>query len=81
MGKWAEDCGNGDAFHKAAFKAYFADGLNLAHLPVLMDLAQSVGLDPNEARTVLEHQRYRDAVDQDWQRSRPWASPPCQRLS
>jgi len=70
LGKWAEDCGNGDAFHKATFKAYFADGLNLAHMPVLMDIAQSVDLDPNEAQTVLETQRYTAAVDRDWQRSR-----------
>ena len=39
-------------------------------MPVLMDIAQSVELDPNEARTVLETQRYKTAVDRDWQRSR-----------
>jgi len=70
LGKWAEDCAAGDAFHKATFKAYFADGRNLALIPVLMDIAQSVDLDPNEARTVLETQRYHAAVDRDWQRSR-----------
>ena len=70
LGKWAEDCGNGDAFHRATFRASFADGLNLARMPVLMDIAQSVELDPNEARTVLETQRYKTAVDRDWQRSR-----------
>jgi len=70
LGKWAEANDSGDAFHMAVFKAYFADGLNLAHTPVLLAIAQSVGLDPDEARTVLEHQRYGAAVDRDWQRSR-----------
>jgi predicted DsbA family dithiol-disulfide isomerase len=70
LGKWAEACGTGDAFHRAVFKAYFADGRNLARIPVLMDIAQSVDLDPDEARTVLETQRYQAAVDRDWQRSR-----------
>ena len=70
LGKWAENCGRGDAFHNAVFKAYFANGLNIATDTVLMDIAQSVDLDPLEARTVIEQGQYRDAVDRDWQRSR-----------
>ena len=70
LGKWAENCGRGDAFHNAVFKAYFANGLNIAVDTVLMDIAQSVDLDPLEARTVIEQGQYRDAVDRDWQRSR-----------
>ena len=70
MGKWAEHCGRGDAFHKAVFTAYFADGLNLATIAVLMDIAQSVDLDPQDARTVIEQGQYKEAVDRDWQRSR-----------
>jgi predicted DsbA family dithiol-disulfide isomerase len=70
LGKWAENCGRGDAFHNAVFKAYFANGLNIATDTVLMDIARSVDLDPLEARTVIEQGQYRDAVDRDWQRSR-----------
>jgi len=70
LGKWAENGGRGDAFHNAVFKAYFAHGLNIAADTVLMDLARSVDLDPQEARTVLEQGQYRDVVDRDWQRSR-----------
>jgi predicted DsbA family dithiol-disulfide isomerase len=70
LGKWAENGGRGDAFHNAVFKAYFANGLNIATDTVLMDIAQSVGLDSQEARTVIEQGQYRDAVDRDWQRSR-----------
>jgi predicted DsbA family dithiol-disulfide isomerase len=35
-----------------------------------MGIAQSVDLDPQEARTVIEQGQYKDAVDRDWQRSR-----------
>ena len=70
LGKWAEDCEKGEAFHLATFRAYFADGLNLALAPVLMDIAESVGLDPIKARHVIEQGHYREAVDRDWQRSR-----------
>jgi predicted DsbA family dithiol-disulfide isomerase len=70
LGKWAENCGRGDAFHNAVFRAYFANGLNIAADTVLMDIAQSVDLDPQEARIIIEGGQYREAVDRDWQRSR-----------
>ncbi len=70
LGKWAEELTHGDAFHHAVFRAYFVDGRNIAHLPVLRDITQSVGLDPDEVKTVLENGIYREAVDRDWQRSR-----------
>jgi predicted DsbA family dithiol-disulfide isomerase len=69
LGKWAEDQGRGEAFHKAVFAAYFADGLNIARIPVLLDIDQTIGGNPDEARAVLEEERYKDAVDRDWQRS------------
>ncbi len=37
LGLWAEDQGKGEPFHMAAFHAYFADGLNLAKMPVLLE--------------------------------------------
>ena len=43
LGKWAEAQGKGDEFHMAAFLAYFRDGLNLAHIPVLQEIC--TGLD------------------------------------
>ena len=70
LGKWAEGKGVGDAFHDAVFRAYFADGKNIAHIPVLAELAASVGLPGDEARTVLEARAFRETVDQDWKRSR-----------
>jgi len=70
LAKWAEEQGRGNAFHLAAFRAYFADGKNIAKMENLLDIAVSVSLDPNEARRVIEERTYRDAVDTDWQRAR-----------
>jgi predicted DsbA family dithiol-disulfide isomerase len=70
LGLWAESQGKGDPFHKAAFTAYFVDGKNIAKIPVLIDLARSVGLPPREARAVLETRSFEAAVDSDWDLSR-----------
>ena len=70
LGKWAEDRGVGDAFHKAVFEAYFAEGLNIARLTVLSGIVEAIGGNADEARAVLAEGRFRDAVDLDWQRSR-----------
>ena len=69
LGKWAETEGRGDAFHKAAFHAYFADGRNLARFEVLLDIAERAGLSPADAEQILADRPFRDAVDADWTRS------------
>ncbi len=43
LGLWAQSKGQGEAFHMAAFEAYFVDGKNLAQRDVLVDLASSGG--------------------------------------
>ena len=70
MGKWAESKGEGERFHDAMFRAYFADGLNIGLVQVLLDLCKSLDLPVDEAEKVLENRLFRDAVDQDWARSR-----------
>lgn len=70
LGLWAASKGQGDAFHMAAFKAYFVEGKNLAQNDVLLDLADTAGLASNEAAKVLANRTFRDAVDADWARSR-----------
>ena len=72
LGKWAEGQGkdSGDAFHHAAFLAYFERGENIAQKSVLLEICESVGLDPHAAKQVLEQRSYRQAVDEDWDRSR-----------
>jgi predicted DsbA family dithiol-disulfide isomerase len=67
-GKWAESQNKGDEFHMAVFKAYFAEGLNIARIPVLEELAKSVGLEGVE--DVLSKGTFKEAVDSDWRYSR-----------
>lgn len=70
LGKWAEEQGKGDEFHNSVFRAYFARGENIGTIPVLENLARSIGLRGEEAREVLEAKRFSEAVDLDWNRSR-----------
>lgn len=69
LGKWAETLGRGDQFHMAAFQAYFAQGENIARIPVLEEIVHKVGLPRNTVQGVLADGEFRDAVDRDWQRS------------
>ncbi len=69
LGKWAEDMGNGDAWHDAVFRAYFAEGLNISDTGVLKDLCRGIGLDPETAEDVMAKRTFRKAVDEDWEYS------------
>ena len=70
LAKWAESKGRGDAFHYAVFRAYFADGKNIAKTDNLIELAEALDLSGKEAQEVLKTSAFREAVDQDWMRSR-----------
>ena len=70
LGKWAGTKGKGKEFHSGAFKAYFADGKNIGKASTLVAVAISAGLSGEEAREVLKNRAFKDAVDQDWARSR-----------
>ena len=69
LGKLAEKQGFGERFHMAAFKAYFADGLNIGLESTLMELGTSVGLPADLVRDALEGRTFKEAVDRDWSRS------------
>jgi predicted DsbA family dithiol-disulfide isomerase len=69
LGKWAEQEGRGEAFHMAMFKAYFVDGINLAKIDLLVEIAKTVEIDGLSARRVLEERTYKDSVDRDWKRA------------
>jgi len=70
LGKWAEVKGKGDEFHQAIFRAYFVQGINIGKIPELAHLAESIGLPEDEAQEVLQKRAFKEAVDQDWARSR-----------
>ena len=69
LAKWAEEQPGGQAIHDALFRAYFVDGVNLAEIDRLVEIAGSVGLPEEEARHVLEHRTFLGSVDEDWDRS------------
>lgn len=69
LGLWAESKGRGHQFHDHAFRVYFVEGRNLAKKEVLLDMAAAVGLDRDEAETVIDQRSFRDAVDRDWELS------------
>jgi predicted DsbA family dithiol-disulfide isomerase len=66
LGKWAETKGKGDEFHNAVFRAYFANGENIAQYDVLIRLAKTLSLPEKEAMDVLMMGTFKDAVNADW---------------
>ncbi len=70
LGKWAEALGKGDEFHKAVFRAYFADGRNIADISVLKGIIGTIGLDGRMAEQALAERTFKEAVDRDWEYSR-----------
>ena len=69
LGKMAENQGCGEQFHLAAFKAYFADGMNISRKSNLLRLGISVGLSAEQVLEVIEKRTFEEAVDKDWTRS------------
>lgn len=70
LGLWAESLGQGHAFHLAVFHAYFAEGRNIARVEMLAELAARAGLDPEQARAVIQARAFRAEVDAQWQLAR-----------
>lgn len=70
LAKWAETQGVGEAFHRAVFKAYFVDGVNIGKLDELVKIAEGLGLSGEAARKALLLRTYQFAVDDDWARAR-----------
>ncbi len=59
---WAGEQGQQTALKLALFDAYFRDGLNISDEGVLLDVAQSVGLDRAAAQSALSEPRYAEQV-------------------
>jgi predicted DsbA family dithiol-disulfide isomerase len=72
LGKWADTQPGGGAIHDALYRAYFVDARNIGDPDILIEMAQSVGLPADAARTVLTERPFKDAVDADWAKSRAY---------
>ncbi len=70
LGKWAESNDKGDPLPHAVFKACLTDGINIAKIPALVDIAASVGLSREGSEGVLVERTFRADVDEDWSLSR-----------
>jgi predicted DsbA family dithiol-disulfide isomerase len=69
LGKWADTQPGVWAIHDKLYQAYFVDARNIGDPDILVEIAESVGLDGAEARKVIEERHFKDAVDADWQKS------------
>jgi len=72
LGSWADTQAGGDAIHDALFRAYFVDAKDVGDSNTLVDVAESVGLNREAAREVLDTRSFKDAVDADWNKSRQY---------
>ena len=70
LGAWAATQADGAGIHDALFHAYFVEGKNIGYIDALVEVSEAAGLPGAEARQVLMSQRFKDAVDADWQRAR-----------
>ena len=61
---WAHAEGKQSALKHALFTAYFTNGRNVSDPEVLVDVAASVGLDPERARQILAGSEYAQEVRQ-----------------
>jgi len=73
LGKWAESMGKGDEFRRCTYRAYFAEGRNIALLPELETIVEAAGLAKDDVFGILAQNLFADAVDADWVRARELA--------
>lgn len=70
LGAWAGTMGKVEAWHKAVFHAYYAQGRNISRPHVLGDVAASIGLSRETAVATLDAGAYAAVVDRDWELAR-----------
>lgn len=59
---YARSEGRGDALHRAIFAAYYAEGLDIARVDVLVRLGETIGLGRSALKVVLDLDTYADEV-------------------
>lgn len=56
--EFAKDQGKFEQLHNNIFKAYFTENKNIGKLEVILDIAETAGLDKNELRKALKEKEY-----------------------
>jgi predicted DsbA family dithiol-disulfide isomerase len=67
---WADAQGDGEQFRRSVYRAYFADGLNIAQPDVLAELARKANLDADALLRSLSEGEYRDQVQEQFEYAR-----------
>jgi predicted DsbA family dithiol-disulfide isomerase len=67
---WADAHGDGEAFRRAVYRAYFADGLNIGQPDVLAQLAEAAHLDSQALVQALADGQYREQVQEQFNYAR-----------
>jgi len=67
---WADAHGDGEAFRRAVYRAYFVDGRNIGQPEVLGELARQSGLDEDALRRALADGAYREPVQEQFEYAR-----------
>jgi predicted DsbA family dithiol-disulfide isomerase len=62
---FAKTNGKGNEAEESLFKAYFTKGQNIDDIDTLVELGESLGLNNEETRLVLESDKFANAVKQD----------------
>ena len=72
IGAWADTQKGGEVMHDALYKAYFVETKNIGDPDVLLEIVEANGLPIEDARKVLKERTFKDAVDEDWRKSRQY---------
>ena len=65
--QFSKDRGKANEMEEALFKAYFTDGKNIADHQTLIALAEGIGIDPTEVKSILGSEKYANTVKHDIQ--------------
>ena len=68
--EYAKQHGVGEAFHMAAYEAYWRDGADLGKVENLKPIGESVGLDGHDLSAHLEQRTHRESVEQQYEEAR-----------